>query len=258
MKNETELLPATRDAQPLVQDLNIENVFKYAIEHQGSAETIEKLMGVRRELRAETAKKAFDEALAAFQSECPVIEKRKAVMNKDGRSIRYKYAPLDDIVTQVKPLLLKHGLSYSLTSPTEQGRVKAVCKLKHPLGHSEESEFAVPIDPQAFMNEQQKFASALTFAKRYAFCNALGILTGDEDTDGRIEVELPHGPASATKETRQRFIAAIADIKEKALAYAIDKGLIEPNEGLEDWPLENVPVMKSELNELRKKIEAHQ
>ena len=33
------------------------------------------------------------------------------------------------------------------------------------------------------MSAPQKFASAMTFAKRYAFCNAFGILTSDEDVD---------------------------------------------------------------------------
>ena len=45
------------------------------------------------------------------------------------------------------------------------------------------STFKVPIDKEGYMNAPQKFASALTFAKRYAFCNAFGILTGDEDDD---------------------------------------------------------------------------
>src|SRR3990167_3791525 len=36
------------------------------------------------------------------------------------------------------------------------------------------------------MNAAQKVASALTYAKRYAFCNAFGILTGDADDDARL------------------------------------------------------------------------
>jgi hypothetical protein len=34
-----------------------------------------------------------------------------------------------------------------------------------------------------YMTAPQKYASAQTFAKRYALCNVLGISTGDEDTD---------------------------------------------------------------------------
>jgi hypothetical protein len=47
------------------------------------------------------------------------------------------------------------------------------------------------------MNEPQRFASALTFAKRYAFCNAFGILTGDED-DNAEKATAP--PAKPTRE----------------------------------------------------------
>jgi hypothetical protein len=35
------------------------------------------------------------------------------------------------------------------------------------------------------MTDTQKYGARNTFAKRYAFMNALGILTGDEDTDAR-------------------------------------------------------------------------
>jgi hypothetical protein len=36
---------------------------------------------------------------------------------------------------------------------------------------------------EGYMTAPQKYASVLTFAKRYALCNALGISTGDEDTN---------------------------------------------------------------------------
>ena len=35
------------------------------------------------------------------------------------------------------------------------------------------------------MSPMQSFGAAMTFAKRYAFCNAFGILTADEDRDGQ-------------------------------------------------------------------------
>lgn len=169
------------------QEFNLERIFNLAIEKQGAAETLERLMAIRREMNAEAAKRAFDMALTQFQAECPVINKSKAVMNKDGRSVRYHFAPLDSIVKQVRPLLDKHGFSYRITTATKDNKVKVICIASHTGGHAESSEFESPIDPQAFMNEQQKFAAALTYAKRYAFCNAFGILTGDEDLDGETK-----------------------------------------------------------------------
>jgi ERF superfamily len=62
-------------------------------------------------------------------------------------------------------------------------------KVRHINGHSETARFEVPIDKEAYMNSQQQYGSASTFSKRYAFCNAFGILTGDEDTDANSDTQ---------------------------------------------------------------------
>ena len=87
------------------------------------------------------------------------------------------------IVNQIKKILSDNGFSYTWNVVNETGFITAVCKVTHSLGHSETSEFKVPIDTEGYMTAPQKYASALTFAKRYSLCNALGISTGDEDTD---------------------------------------------------------------------------
>lgn len=167
----------------ITQD-SAEALISRAIDKNVSVETMEKLLAMRRELKKEFAKEMFDESMAKFQGECPVIGKDKAVLNKDKTTTRYKYAPLDIIVKQAQEYLKNNGFSFSINTEVENSWVTAICKVTHKLGHSEISQFKIPIDPEAFMNQQQKFASALTFAKRYAFCNAFGILTGDEDDDG--------------------------------------------------------------------------
>lgn len=146
-------------------------------------ETIKELRALQKEMKADMAQEAFIQAMAGFQGECPTIEKTKNVMNKDGRTVRYVYAPLDVIVTQVRPILSKYNLSYSIEVTQEDKGITAICKITHILGHSEQSSFTVPVDSEGHMTAPQKVASALTFAKRYAFTNVLGILTGDEDTD---------------------------------------------------------------------------
>lgn len=154
-----------------------------AIQRGLPVETMERLLVMRDKIKAEQAKEAFVEAMATFQGDCPVVTKDKVVMNKGGNGVRYKYAPLDSIVEQVRPVLARNGLSFTVDAIQEQGFVTAVCKVTHKLGHSETSSFKVPIDTDSYMSSPQRFAAALTFAKRYAFCNALGILTGDEDND---------------------------------------------------------------------------
>ena len=173
-----------------------ESIVRYALDKGiESVEVMERLLVMRKELKAEQAKKHFDQAMASFQSECPPIKKMKTVLNKGGASIRYKYAPLDDIVSQVKNLLRKYEFSYSINAEVKQGWVKAICEVTHADGHSKQAMFECPIEKDAFMNEPQKYASALTFCKRYAFCSAFGILTADEDLDGKLSQDKPIAPS---------------------------------------------------------------
>jgi len=162
---------------------SVESFITKAIEANVPVETMEKLLAMRTQVKAEQAKEAFVTAMSQFQVNCPIIQKNKDVLNKDGKSVRYSFASLDSIVSQVKEILGECGLSYTTNVKNETGFVTAICKITHKLGHSEESSFMIPIDTEGYMSAPQKYASALTFAKRYAFCNALGILTGEDDVD---------------------------------------------------------------------------
>jgi len=166
-----------------------ETLIAQAIEKGTPIETMEKLLAMRKELRMEYAKSQFDKAMAAFQSECPVIGKNKKVMNKDQKSTRYHYAPLDVIVKEVQPLFEKNGLSYMFEVKNETDAVEVTCVANHIDGFSKGSSFRAPIDPESYMNRPQKYASALTFAKRYSFCDIFGIMTGDEDDDTQAVTE---------------------------------------------------------------------
>lgn len=195
-KNKKNKLKKVTTLQPLQEQkpetvapqspMNAEGLIAQAITKGVPVETMERLLAMRRELRAEQAKEEFDKAMAAFQAECPPIKKTKAVYTNSG-AVAYKFAPIDSIVTQVKPLIQKHGFSYSsnmeiLSNGTTQ--IKVLLKVTHAAGHSETTEMTVPLGGKTnIMNDSQVVAAAQTFARRYAFTNAFGILTSDEDTD---------------------------------------------------------------------------
>lgn len=168
-------VPAIVDAQALIAR---------AIDKNLPIESMERLLAMRRELKAEQAKEQYFSALARFQRECPTIGKDKRVNDKSGKK-RYSYAPLEQIVEEVKALLSDCGFSYSTAPEQTVDSVTAVCVSHHIGGHSEVTKFTVPIDHEAYMNEPQKVASALTYATRYAFRNAFGIMTGDDDDDAQ-------------------------------------------------------------------------
>lgn len=181
-KKNTEVI--VQPVQELQREENsVEAFITKALESNTPVETMEKLFALQEKVIASRAKAGFVQALSAFQAKCPVIEKKKKVMNKDGSTIRYKYAPMDSIIEQIQKPLAESSISYTWEVKNEPGFITAVAIATHILGHSERSEFKVPIDTEGYMTTPQKYASALTFAKRYSLCNVLGISTGDEDTD---------------------------------------------------------------------------
>lgn len=166
---------------------------------------LERLMTVRKQLRDERAKYAFDAALSAFQGDCPIIVKRKF-----GAKNAYRFAPLDHIISEVRGLLRAHGFSFSITAVIDSGWCLAQCKIKHRGGHFDVSEFKVPIDTKnPMMTEPQRYGGAMTFSKRYAFCNGFGILTADEDTDAQSQTPKPVGPSVAPADLLKEAKAAL-------------------------------------------------
>jgi hypothetical protein len=215
-----------------VQVIDAQTLIGKAIESGSSIETMERLLAMRDKIRMELAENAFREAMSLFQARCPIIAKKKQVLDKNGKP-RYNYAPLDDIVKQVQPLIEECGLSYDIdTIVNAEGieGITTVVQVHHVQGFSKESRFFVPIDKSAYMTAPQMWASAQTFSKRYAFCNAFGILTGDEDTDAgdvkpeetkRPEPEKPVNNSEIVKKYAVQLKALPIEIVEqfKTLGY---------------------------------------
>lgn len=63
--------------------------------------------------------------------------------------------------------------------------------------------------------------------------------------------------AGPTDRTRQWMIDQLKGREEFAKQYAIDKGWIMPDEGLEQWPLHHVPITKPQMNTLLREINVH-
>jgi hypothetical protein len=198
LPEKNEIVPV--DAQALLSQ---------AVEKNLPIETMERLFALRRELKAEQAKDAFFDDLSKFQKECPIIKKNKKVYGKNGK-VRFCYAPLADIISQVRDTLERYGFSYVVKTRQEAESVTAICEVHHYQGHHEQTEFRVPVEKDAYMNAAQKVASALTYAKRYAFCDAFGIMTADTDDDS----ELTGAGYKVTGESNNAFKEQSEDVKE--------------------------------------------
>lgn len=132
------------------------------------------------------AKRQFAAAFSALQAELPAVQAMQVVPNKDG-SVRYKYAPYEEVLKQVKPYLDKHGFSLRFSQKLDTGRITMSCTLLHNGGHTETNEFTCRIGsgpPSA--SEAQADGAASSYAQRGALCDALNIVVR-KDTDANIE-----------------------------------------------------------------------
>ena len=164
------------------------SVVELAIQRGASVDTLTKLFELQERLEAREAKKAFDAAFAAIQAEAPDLEKTKEV-SYEGRNgatgTRYKYTPLDQITKAYRPVLAKHGLSFSwMQTQPAKDVISVTCTLKHVNGHSESCSLEGPPDNSGSKNAVQSISSGVSYLRRYTLLGVTGGATGDEDTDG--------------------------------------------------------------------------
>lgn len=151
-----------------------------------SAEAVEKLLTVYRELKADKAEEAYNVAFANFQKDCPKIPRtsKADIVTRQGGNIKYSYADVETIMDTIGPILAEHGLSVSFDDSTiEANMLTASCRCSHVGGHSRVSKFTVTTETTAGMSPQQKAGNAATYAQRRALSQRLGLWTGDPDTD---------------------------------------------------------------------------
>lgn len=190
-KRDTGLPQKASEGIHAISEVDPQALLSQAIDKNLPIESMERLLAMRDKMRAEWARDRFFEALAGFQSDCPIVDKkRKAYINsRNASSWSYNYAPVEDLAEPAKPLFVKWGLSWTVKPEQTKDTVTAHVHLHHKDGHEEVTSFTVPIDPDAYTSDPQKAGTALTYATRYAFKSATGIQTRGEDNDAQTEGE---------------------------------------------------------------------
>jgi len=141
---------------------------------------------------------AFAQALATVQAAMPKVGKPNTatIAKKAGGTYTYKYADLADIFEKVMPLLAANGLAWIATPTLSHGDAFVLrYALLHKDGHRETGEYPLP-HPSS--GAAQDIGSAITYARRYAFCAQVGVAT-DEDDDGRAGAQPLPRPRQAPK-----------------------------------------------------------
>jgi len=195
-------------------------------------------------------------ALAKFQAE--VSNPKNTAINPHFKS---KYAPLQDILSLVRPVLAKHGLSI-IQFPSGDGQDITISTiLMHESGEWIE---ACPLTLKADKPTAQGAGSAITYGRRYTLSAVLGISSEDDD-DGnsankKDEKRNITSPPSSEKQTTPLPSGGVGTIS-KAQAkrmFALAGGNAEiVKEVIAEHGYERTDqIKKTEYDKLCKEIEA--
>jgi hypothetical protein len=159
-----------------------------ALKQGAPLETLEKFMDLSDRFEKNEARKAYNQAFAAFKSEAVRIIKNISVT--DGPLKGKKYADLFAVVDSATPALSRNGLSHSWKlTKDEKDWLEVTCTLSHELGHSETVSMGGPPDSGGAKNAIQARASSVSYLERYTFLAITGLASSDQDTDGRTPKE---------------------------------------------------------------------
>lgn len=157
-------------------------------------------------MKASESIKNLAAALVKFQAEV-----KNPANTASNPFFKSKYAPLNDVLNLVRPLLAKHGLGV-IQAPSGDGKdITLTTLLLHESGEWIELD---PLTLQADKPTAQGAGSAITYARRYALSAALGISSEDDD-DGNI--------ASTPSKKQESQPRAPATKKQLAMAFALAK-----------------------------------
>lgn len=150
----------------------------------------EAMLRLQREERHEQERRAFNVAMSACQAQMePVI--RNAVNSHTSS----KYAKLEAIDQQMRPIYTKHGFSvrYGSAVAPQPGWMRITCTVAHDAGYDEESYLDAPVTSagsqggRTAMTGVQAVGSAVTYLRRYLLGMVFNIVQADvagQDDDG--------------------------------------------------------------------------
>jgi hypothetical protein len=182
-----------------------------------------------------------DEIVTALQqalAEMPDVTRDSYV--KAG-AMQYKFATLGAVLSAVRPVLAKHGLSIMQT-PVAQGEVESTI-----LHSSGQWLTTAPLVVIPNNHSPQGQGSAISFARRYALLSVLCLATEDDDGSSAAQQPEPHPNSDRVKDVVAALKALDATEKEAVKVWA-DGHSLAPKALLDDekW-LERVETFLTEM-----------
>ena len=155
-------------------------------------------------------------ALAKFQAEV-----KNPANSANNPFYKSKYAPLNEILNGVRPLLAKNGLSILQMPGGDSQETSITTLLMHESGEWIESE---PLTMKAVKNDPQGAGSVITYARRYSLSAILGISSEDDDDANHASGNGSTDSPQATPSQGATDLATDAQVK-KMFAMVRGKGI---------------------------------
>ena len=109
-------------------------------------------------------------------------EIRNPANSANNPFFKSKYAPLDEILNLVRPLMAKNGLALIQSAGGEGTHASVTTLIMHTSGEWIESDKLIIVPAKL---DAQGIGGAITYARRYTITAMLGI-AGEEDDDGNL------------------------------------------------------------------------
>jgi hypothetical protein len=213
-------------------------------------------------MKAEEAEVAFTEAYIDIQDELPIIDATGrieiAAKCEGSRKQETPYAKYPEIMRVVKPILKNHKFALMIVSEPAPGGVGVV--VRGTLSRVHETQYgkavhvkqtviSAPLETSGSKNNVQGVGSSLSYCKRYAVIQLLGIISKapeDDDNDGAGPKPKKGAKAEAQTATDEQPIT-INGSQEKELLKAINDCGVGPATFLQKYEIDAVKELPSKL-----------
>jgi hypothetical protein len=144
------------------------------------------LLRMQREMEHDQARRAFNQAMAITQADMPPV-----VRSATNKHLGNKYAKLEDVDREMRPIYTAHGFSVRFGSaPAPEGYIRITCTVAHASGYFEENYLDAPTNNVGSQGGRtattgvQAVGSAVTYLRRYLLGMVFNIVLADDDDDG--------------------------------------------------------------------------
>jgi len=181
----------------------------------------------------------------------------KVKSKRTGGEYTFNYADMSDVLAVALPVLTEHGVGHSQTTHIDNGLVVLVTELFHA---DDERTISGEYPVCAVGGSHQEMGAAMTYARRYSFCAAIG-MQPDDDRDGADAANTGGHPggkmSSHAASTELDWDAMVADVRAAKTLKKLNnwRDKLVDRKGI--WPDVYISSLRDEIELAEREINAN-